>query len=340
MALPFLKNLNWHCNLTMVILLPVATLWSCGSDDEDDGQPPVPPANLYDWTNQQSLSLVSLKDIDFVDNNFGWAVGEELVLTTSTGGVSWQPAPLESSSQPGQINSITFVNRQQGWLAGSADDETGEIFITQQGGAYPILQQSYQDPLQAIYFLNGQLGWASGNTGKVVHTTDGGSAWEIIADLGVDLFDVYFTTEMKGWVAGDNGTLFKTTDGTIFQTEDLGIDHRLNSIHFVDTLHGWVCGARNTVFRRHLNEDNQIVWSDVSVAQASAATDWNDICFIDRLTGWVVGTEGFIYRTTDGGQSWERESIETAENLNAISMVSTSKGWIAGDQGLIFTYTP
>ena len=68
--------------------------------------------------------------------------------------------------------------------------------------------------------------------------------------------------------------------------------------------------------------------------------DWNDIYFVNATTGWVVGSEGSIYKTSDAGVTWSRETSGTFEHLNAIHMISSSKGWIAGDNGLILTYTP
>ena len=263
------------------------------------------------------------------------------MLATATGGTSWDPAPFDPSTQPQQINSLFFVDQETGWIAGGlSEDEGGEIFITEQGGAYPVLQLASSEPLMAIHFVDENNGWAGGFDGRLVSTTDGGDQWMDMANLGTDVYDVHFTTTNKGWAVGDNGSLFKTTDGVNFIPEDLGVDHRLTAIHFTDTLYGWVCGFRNTIFKRDMNSENQIVWTDVSIADASEVQQWNDIFFLNRLNGWVVGLEGNVWKTTDGGQNWSRETIDTFESLNAIYMASTTKGWIAGDNGLIFTYTP
>ncbi len=332
-------NKALNCHIFLILSLG-ACLFSCESESADN-PPPVSPPKLSNWVEQESLTGEAITDIFFVDNSFGWAVAENLVLSTSSGGSFWQPAPQETSVQTSLINSIFFINEETGWMAGSVlDNEGGEIFITQQGGAYPILQQSYQAPLMAIHFLDEDHGWAAGLGGKVVQTTDGGVQWLDLAELGTDIYDVHFTSANKGWAAGEDGNLFKTTDGINFELEELGVDNRLNAIHFTDTLYGWVCGNRNTLFRRHLNLDNEIVWSNATIPDASQAAEWKDIHFINRLTGWVVGNEGNVWKTSDGGQSWERERVETFETINAIHMLSSSKGWIAADNGLIFTYDP
>ena len=343
MHTPIQSTTKLTLNFRMLVLLSATflTLGSCESDSAESPQPPVTPPKLSNWVEQQSFTRESILDIHFVDNSFGWAVAENLVLATSTGGSFWQPTPLEPSAQPSVINSIFFIDEETGWMAGGImDDEGGEIFITEQGGAYPVLQQSYQAPLLAIHFLDENNGWSAGIGGKVVQTMDGGTQWLDLAELGTDIYDVHFTSTTQGWAAGENGNLFMTTDGLNFELIELGVDHRLNAIHFTDTINGWVCGNRNTLYRRHVNSDNEIVWSDASISDASQAAEWMDIHFIDRLTGWIVGNEGGVWKTTDGGQSWERERVDTFETINAVYMISPSKGWIAADNGLIFTYDP
>ena len=322
----------------MSILVVLAGLFSCESDSNNP-IPPTPPS--HDWSTQQSFTLENLNDVHFVGNSFGWVVGKELVLSTADGGITWSRAPIESSAPPDLINSIFFVSEQKGWMAGAVeDDQSGSVFISEQGGAYPALQESYHDPLYAVFFFDEQAGWVTGGNGRIAATTDGGSTWDTINELGMNLYDIHFTTAQKGWTVGDNGSLYKTSDGINFNRQELGTERNLNALHFTDTTNGWACGERNTIFRRHLDGGNQVVWSDASATNASEAVEWKDIHFINSSTGWVIGDEGNIFKTTNGGQDWERESIDTFDNLNAIFMASTTRGWIVGDNGAIFTYTP
>lgn len=328
--------------LLFLVFVASYCLSGCNSDSQVDPPNPNPnPSDFYDWDRQIAQTSDNLKDIDFVDNNFGWAVGEKLVLATSIAGSLWSAAPQGLNIPPEQIQGIFFIDQQQGWLVGNNEDDEGQIFNSQQGGAYFVLQETTPNPLNGVFFLNDQLGWVIGITGEVLHTIDGGAEWNTLAALGVGTHDLHFNTDRKGWIVGDNGSLFHTTDGTNFTSQNLGNgQERLNAVHFVDTLNGWVCGNRNSIFKRHLNAQNQIVWTDVSIPQASESVEWMDICFLDRLQGWVVGIEGNIYRTTDGGATWDRETVNSFDDLNAISMVSSTKGWIAGNNGLILTYTP
>jgi photosystem II stability/assembly factor-like uncharacterized protein len=336
----FSINITHIIPVILAFLLILVGNWGCDSVTEDPGVNPIPPG-LFDWSVQFTETTESIKDIHFVNATFGWAVGKQLVLATASGGSAWPEAPFESTSNPDLINSVYFINEQQGWMAGGINgDEGGKIFISQQGGAYPNLQRTFTNSLNTIFFLDEQMGWAAGAKGDVVNTMTGGLEWGVLANLGTEVFDIHFTTNSMGWAVGENGSVYQTTDGENFQLQNIGISTRLNAVHFTDTLHGWVCGEMNEVYRRHLSTDNQPIWTEVLISGVSGITNWSDIHFVDRLYGWVVGSEGKIYKTTDGGITWSRETSSTFENLNAIYMISKSKGWVAGDNGLILTYTP
>lgn len=300
------------------------------------------PLGVFDWSVQSSGTINDLSDIYFTSGSTGWVVGNQTILVTSNGGFSWSVPPIDSAAAiPDQLNSVFFISTVTGWMAGIGNDgATGEIFISQQNGAYPTLQQIFDYELNAIFFLDELNGWAAGSKGEIVSTTNGGSTWNNLTNLDPEIFDLQFTTFEKGWAVGAQNGLYHTKDGTNFQLENIEINGRLEGVHFVDTLNGWVCGNRNAIFRRHMSTQNQPVWSSVSIAEASVITEWVDIHFIDQSNGWVISSDGKIYRTMDGGANWIKEFPAVVEELRAIHMVSLTKGWIVGDNGLILTYTP
>ena len=314
---------------------------SCNSDVLVPTVNPILPSD-FDWSVQASGTTEDLTDIHFTNSSTGWVVGNQVVLATSNGGSSWPVPPADSTSiLPKQINSVFFINNEKGWLAGSMNDGTsGEIFITQQGGAYPILQDTFVHSLNTIFFLDPANGWAAGENGDVVTTKDGGSTWNNLTNINSEVFDLHFTTKKKGWLVGSGGALYHTVDGVNFQQADIGITTRIEAVHFTDTLNGWACGNKNTILRRHMSDQNEPVWSSVVITDISVITEWIDIHFIDQLNGWVVSSEGKIYRTADGGANWVNETTAASGELNAIHMISHTKGWVAGNNGLILTYTP
>jgi len=59
------------------------------------------------------------------------------------------------------------------------------------------------------------------------------------------------------------------------------------------------------------------------------------IDFVDTMNGWVCGDYGTIYRTRDGGWTWERQTTGDILTFNGISFIDTLRGWICGDAGYI-----
>lgn len=64
--------------------------------------------------------------------------------------------------------------------------------------------------------------------------------------------------------------------------------------------------------------------------------DLYSVDFINEKEGWACGIRGTIFHTTDGGITWEDQSLKTNLPLNAISFSGPQVGWVVGYGGLIF----
>lgn len=65
----------------------------------------------------------------------------------------------------------------------------------------------------------------------------------------------------------------------------------------------------------------------------------NDVKFIDTSIGWVCLNKGFIYKTTDGGQTWFEQTTGTTKNLVKISFVDLNLGWAVSVDGYVYKTT-
>ena len=66
----------------------------------------------------------------------------------------------------------------------------------------------------SVYFTDSQTGWAVGEFGVILQTTNGGINWsgqmsEPLCTLGC----VYFYDDQIGWAVGYKNVILKTTDG-------------------------------------------------------------------------------------------------------------------------------
>ncbi|MBU0509837.1 T9SS type A sorting domain-containing protein [bacterium] len=58
----------------------------------------------------------------------------------------------------------------------------------------------------------------------------------------------------------------------------------------------------------------------------------NDVEIFANGTGWAVGTCGAILHTTDGGQNWSAEQIDSGLDFSAVDFANSSCGWACGTE--------
>ncbi len=69
-------------------------------------------------------------------------------------------------------------------------------------------------------------------------------------------------------------------------------------------------------------------WTTLPNAPATpAGSRHDDIWFVSPTWGWVVNGDGEIFRTTDGGDSWERQLHLPGTYFRACTFVNEAKGW-------------
>ncbi len=91
--------------------------------------------------------------------------------------------------------------------------DAGATWAPQSAGLAPSLADS-PPRIESLAFVDAQTGWAVGQTGPILTTTDGGTSW-VIQDSPVnddpvhDLYAVVFVDSQSGWVAGQSGTILR-----------------------------------------------------------------------------------------------------------------------------------
>ncbi len=204
--------------------------------------------------------------------------------------------------------------------------------------------------IRSVFFVNENKGWAVGDSGTVLSTSNGGAKWDVLqvseikvsSDVYADLYDVHFIDEKNGWACGD---IFKGT-GVIISTKDggkrwdrqvSGVPTALYGIFFIDAKNGWAVGGNGTILA---TQDGGVKWTPLAQGRANANIGegdpgfW-DIQFVTPLKGWVVGENGTIKMTTDGGKTWVAQKCETDSNLSAVKFVNENVGWAVGEGGVI-----
>lgn len=64
-----------------------------------------------------------------------------------------------------------------------------------------------------------------------------------------------------------------------------------------------------------------------------------DTCFVSPTEGWVVGDLGRVYKTKDGGRTWERQMVAGLLPFFSISCLDGQLAWVSSIKGLVFKTT-
>src|SRR5260221_372541 len=164
---------NVLVNSAIAIIL-TGTLSTCGFDDIKNSSI-TPPPPLSNWSSQPSESASRLRDVFFINGNQGWIVGDSLtVMSTTNGGANWPLVPATSLLR--NLRSVFLISSQTGWMTGGSDANPtdGQVYVSKMGGAYPTIQETVDHPLNTIFFLNFNTGWAGGDSSVLVRTDNAG----------------------------------------------------------------------------------------------------------------------------------------------------------------------
>ena len=126
-----------------------------------------------------------------------------------------------------------------------------------------------------------------------------------------NLRDVFFIDSNTGWAVGENGTVIKTTDsGSSRTVQDSGTTNDLWSVSFVDANTGYATGDDNTNFFIKTTDGGQ-TWTSGRVLNARGFRRFFlAIEFLTPDIGLIAGVnvrrslDAEVYYTADGGDSW------------------------------------
>lgn len=286
-------NLNTDTSFLAVHFVDASTGWITGAGvikhTNDGGS---------NWNDQGSGVVSSLKDIQFLNADTGYCVGNSgKVVKTTDGGANWTDLSVSTNDE---LKELHFIDASTGWVVG----ENGSIYQTSDGASsWTDRSSSISENVMSVYFSDASNGWVSLGSGEILHTTDGGSSW---TQQYSDLYDIV-TLGASGsshlWGFGITGKIFHSSDGGSNWSEQYAPNDVLyQGTHFISSSEGWVVGGEGNI---HYTSNGGSDWN----AQWSG-TDKNltDVHFPDGQTGWAVGWGGTVLKATNSGVSIEERS--------------------------------
>ncbi|MDH3268545.1 MAG: YCF48-related protein, partial [Ignavibacteria bacterium] len=167
--------------------------------------------------------------------------------------------------------------------------------------------------LYSVYFTDANTGFAVGESGKIIKTTNGGMNWDSqISGTSDRLSSIFFYESNTGWIVGNNGTILKTTDGGMnWESQVSGTSNHLYSVIFTDANIGFAVGTLGTILKTTNGGTN---WE----SQVTGITPrLLSVYFLDDNTGWAVGDGSTIIKTTNGGVTFvdEKNDLEFPQSF-------------------------
>jgi photosystem II stability/assembly factor-like uncharacterized protein len=214
------------------------------------------------------------RDVYFNDSKTGFLVGNNGdIYKTADAGNNWQK---KSSGTTLHLFSVMFINEQTGFVAGHA--------------------------------MKGCLDADCGKGSVLLKTTDGGETWSktFFGDY-VSIYNAHFFDAQRGLAIihladlpnqRDHHLSLTTDGGQSWQFIDLDISAQ-EVFHVVDN-NVFIAGEQQRIFR---SSDLGATWETIAVPMPVTA-GVGKMYFHNKNFALVDGAE-LLYRTTNGGQSWE-----------------------------------
>ena len=100
-----------------------------------------------------------------------------------------------------------------------------------------------------IHFANNNDGWAVGDSGTILATTNGGNTWVKQTSGTTERFaSVHFINNQEGVAVGLNGTIVRTKDGgTNWYAQVSNTTDHFQDVHFFDASMGCAVGGNRTI---------------------------------------------------------------------------------------------
>ena len=296
------------------------------------------------WNTAGSLGSNDILCGAYVSGNASFLMGDRQISKSTNNGSTWQVIKnaVTNSRFDALWFQSDLIGTAVGSVGvlGEGNNQTGIVQTTDGGQTWSIRQQGSGGGWYAVHFPTSTTGYVAGSSG-LGKTTNGGTSWTYSSPFtSASPECMWFTSDQIGCVAttlgstgickttnggstfscgtnqpgsamqfvnanvgytvhtGSASTFFKTTDGGTTWVNMPGMGGVNSSLHFISETEGWV-GSASTVWH---TTDGGLNWTE---AYAGGADYVIAIHFYTPTTGFLVDNYGGLFKSTDGGETWD-----------------------------------
>lgn len=217
-----------------------------------------------------------------------------------------------------------------------------------------------------VQFVTATEGWIDAKDGNLLHTTNGGSNWDLVTPFPSDVvtsfadpaFGMHFVNASSGFVMKTKIVNMQPAGAMIYYTTNGGTTWSKSTIsgnpgdvgaqsQFIDTQNGWATTFNILTGTGKLSKttDGGVSW--VAVNEIPASDEVILIYFTDMNTGWMTSindspAEFKIQKTTDGGKTFTEQykdnisnDPDTTTSCGVMQFVDAANGWVVGPRDRI-----
>jgi photosystem II stability/assembly factor-like uncharacterized protein len=284
------------------------------------------------WRPKSSGVDVDLRAIAFLTAEKAVIVGRGgVILKTIDSGKTWVQKKAAMD-----LFAVRFTDENSGYAAGGNLGYLKNrrmILRTTDGGESWQAQQKKRGPvLYSLSFFGQNDLLACGQSGALIHGSDGGSRWaNLKSPTEHTLSSVVFSGE-KGVAVGSYGTIITTVDGgKTWTAQQPDKQKAFGSVSFADAAHGLVVGDEGTLL---WTSDGGATWTGSAAAPSRYIRSG---CLLNAQKAVALGTSGAVFRTLDGGATWEQVKTGVDTWLGRVNFADESTGVAVGYSTIITT---
>ncbi|NOS85990.1 MAG: hypothetical protein HOP31_12685, partial [Ignavibacteria bacterium] len=177
--------------------------------------------NIYRTTNSGAnwspfyVNSFLVSGIHFTQNGTAYAFGSPGTIYRSTNtGITWEQIPANGLFS--QVNAASITSDDNFWVAA---DSVLIYNSTNLGSSWNVIYREYltKEHLNSVHFTNQLTGFACGEKGILLSSTNGGINW-LVSNMGTNysLQDIQFVNEQTGFIGGwdlnPNGVILRTSN--------------------------------------------------------------------------------------------------------------------------------
>ena len=231
------------------------------------------------------------------------------------------------------LNKIFFVDSKNGWAVG----DNGKIIYSDNGGKTWQNQNSgTNNKLISIFFIDNKKGFATGYNNTLLYTNDGGNIWNlhnIQSDSSTIYSSIHSDNNNNIWFISNYGEIFFSTNFGQDWSYKYGFNRwGYSYLYFPSNAFGFAMQFHGNELKK--TTDGGEIWNTYQLP-----TQWTgDIYFLNDSYGWftedwapssAIHDSASIYITTNGGETWIRQTSLSGFSLDNVKFMNIDNGWLS-----------